>query len=202
MILGTNLPNIPWQDRPAGCTDPVWRYDRNPIVGRHDIPSANSIFNSAVIPKDGAFVGVFRSDNKAMEQQLFLGKSEDALHWDIEHEPLKLYCEKTGECVGLAYGYDPRVCFLEDRYYVTWCSPFEQHYGPTIGVAYSYDFKTFYRLPDAYLPYNRNGVLSTTIHRPVSSDSSDTTAPAQRFPATSRDQFAKGAAPELPVMTG
>lgn len=159
MILGNNLPNIPWQDRPAGCTDIIWRYDNNPIVGRHDIPSANSIFNSAVIPKDGAFVGVFRSDNKAMEQQLFLGKSADALHWEIEHEPLKLYCEKTGECVGTATGYDPRVCFLEDRYYVTWCAPFEQYYGPTIGVAYSYDFKTFYRLPDAYLPYNRNGVL-------------------------------------------
>ena len=73
MILGNNLPNIPWQDRPAGCTDIIWRYDNNPIVGRHDIPSANSIFNSAVIPKDGAFVVVFRSDNKAMEQQLFLG---------------------------------------------------------------------------------------------------------------------------------
>ena len=70
MILGNNLPNIPWQDRPAGCTDIIWRYDNNPIVGRHDIPSANSIFNSAVIPKDGAFVVVFRSDNKAMEQQL------------------------------------------------------------------------------------------------------------------------------------
>ena len=50
-----------------------------------------------------------RRYNKAMEQQLFLGKSEDALHWDIEHEPLKLYCEKTGECVGLAYGYDTKT---------------------------------------------------------------------------------------------
>ena len=159
MIIGNNLSNMPWQERPAGCTDPIWRYSENPIVGRHDIPSANSIFNSAVIAKDGAFVGVFRSDNKAMEQQLFLGASEDAIHWTIEHEPLKLYCEKTGEFVGLANGYDPRVCFIEDRYYVTWCAPFEVNYGPTIGVAYSYDFVTFYRLPDAYLPYNRNGVL-------------------------------------------
>ena len=81
MIIGENLTNIPWQDRPAACSDPIWRYSGNPIVGRHDIPSANSIFNSAVIAKDGAFVGVFRSDNKAMEQQLFLGASKDAIHW-------------------------------------------------------------------------------------------------------------------------
>ncbi len=158
MIIGDNLPNIPWQDKPAGCTDVIWRYSNNPIVGRHDIPSANSIFNSAVIAKDGAFVGVFRSDNKAMEQQLFLGKSEDAIHWEIEHEPLPLYYE-NGESAGIAVGYDPRVCKIEDRYYVTWCSPFGGYYGPTIGVAYSYDFKKFYRLHDAYLPFNRNGVL-------------------------------------------
>ena len=44
------LPNIPWQDRPAGNSDPVWRYDANPIIPRDLIPSSNSIFNSAVVP--------------------------------------------------------------------------------------------------------------------------------------------------------
>lgn len=159
MIIGENLPNMPWQERPAGCTDIVWRYDANPIIERHAIPSANSVFNSAVIAKDGAFVGVFRSDDKAMKSHLFLGKSEDAINWDIEPDILKLYDEKTGECVGTADGYDPRVCLIEDKYYVTWCAQFEKWKGPTIGVAYSYDFKTFYRLPNAFLPYNRNGVL-------------------------------------------
>ena len=37
------------------------------------------------------------------------------------------------------YGYDPRVCFIEDRYYVTWCNGY---HGPTIGIiAYTYDFE-------------------------------------------------------------
>ena len=67
MIIGENLKNIPWQDRPEGCTDVVWRYSANPIIERHAIPSANSVFNSAVVAKDGAFVGVFRSDDKAMK---------------------------------------------------------------------------------------------------------------------------------------
>ncbi len=158
MIIGENLPNMPWQDRPEGCKDVVWRYSENPIIDRHAIPSANSVFNSAVVAKDGAYVGIFRSDDRCMEQHLFLGKSNDAIHWDIEPDPLPLYNEKE-EQVGVATGYDPRVCFLEDRYYVTWCTQFEGYHGPTIGVAYSYDFKKFYQLQSAFLPYNRNGVL-------------------------------------------
>ncbi len=154
-IIGDNLPNIPWEDRPAGCSDIVWRYSRNPIVERDQIPGSNSIFNSAVVAKDGAFVGIFRSDNTAMEQHLFLGKSDDAIHWDIEPDPLPLYDKNEKQC-GVACGYDPRVCWIEDRYYVTWCNSF---HGPTIGVAYSFDFRKFYQLENAFLPFNRNGVM-------------------------------------------
>ena len=54
------------------------------------------------------------------------------------------------------YRYDPRVCYLEDRYYITWCNGY---HGPTIGVAYTFDFQKFVQLENAFLPYNRNGVL-------------------------------------------
>ena len=54
------------------------------------------------------------------------------------------------------YAYDPRVTWLEDRYYVTWCSGY---HGPTIGLAYTHDFETFRQLDHAFLPFNRNGVL-------------------------------------------
>ena len=50
----------------------------------------------------------------------------------------------------------PRVCFIEDRYYVTWCNGY---HGPTIGVAYTFDFETFHQLENAFIPFNRNGVL-------------------------------------------
>ena len=77
------------------------------------------------------------------------------LHWDIDPNPLRFECEdkEIGEWV---YGYDPRVTFIEDRYYVTWCNGY---HGPTIGVAWTKDFKTFHQLENAFLPYNRNGVL-------------------------------------------
>ena len=60
------------------------------------------------------------------------------------------------EILNREYRYDPRVCFIEDRYYITWCNGY---HGPTIGVAYTFDFKTFVQLENAFLPYNRNGVL-------------------------------------------
>ena len=155
MILGANLPNIPWQDREEGCTDVVWRYKSNPIIKRDQIPNSNSIFNSAVIAKDGKFIGVFRCDNKRMESHLHLGKSENGIDWDLEKEPLNLY-NKDASLIGPACGYDPRVCYLDGKYYVTWCNAY---HGPTIGVAYSTDFEKFYQLENAFLPFNRNGVL-------------------------------------------
>ena len=32
------LPNIPWENRPAGCSDVVWRYTGNPIIPRNLTP--------------------------------------------------------------------------------------------------------------------------------------------------------------------
>ena len=48
------------------------------------------------------------------------------------------------------------MTWLEDRFYVTWCNGY---HGPTIGIAYTHDFDTFHQLDNAYLPFNRNGVL-------------------------------------------
>ena len=49
-IIGTNIPNIPWEDKPAGFEYPVWRYSGNPVITRDNLHMANSIFNSAVVP--------------------------------------------------------------------------------------------------------------------------------------------------------
>ena len=33
---------MPWEDRPAGCADVMWRYSKNPVIDRYHIPSSNS----------------------------------------------------------------------------------------------------------------------------------------------------------------
>ena len=155
-IVGEKLDSLPWEDRPADCADPVWRSARNPIVTRSAVREANSIFNSAVAPLDGGFVGVFRIDPRRGIPRLHLGRSRDGLAWDIDPEPIRF--EGGDPAIAeFEFGYDPRLCRIEDRWYVTWCNGYRGE--PTIGLAWTDDFKTFHRLENAFLPYNRNGVL-------------------------------------------
>ena len=154
-IIGPDLPNIPWEDRPADCTEVLWRYSQNPIITRDAIPACNSIFNSAVTPFGDKFAGVFRCDDTARLPQLHAGASDDGLNWRIEHEPIKF--EYDDPEIGISdYMYDPRICRIDDRYYISWCNVY---HGPTIGLAWTDDFKTFHQLENAFLPFNRNGVL-------------------------------------------
>ncbi len=155
MSLEVNLNNIPWQERPAGCSDVIWRYSANPIIPRDLIPTSNSIFNSAVVPFNGAFSGVFRCDNKKREMNLHRGFSPDGFHWKIDETPIQWLFDDP-ELSVFEYRYDPRVTWIEDCYYITWCNGF---HGPTIGIGYTFDFKDFHFLENALLPYNRNGVL-------------------------------------------
>jgi len=154
-LIGPDLPNIPWEERPLGYREVLWRSQRNPIITREAVPGANSIFNSAVVPFEGHFAGVFRCDNTARDMQIHAGVSADGVDWKIEPQRIRFRCEDD-EIGAFVYGYDPRVCWLEDRYYVTWCNGY---HGPTIGVGYTHDFKTFNQMENAFLPYNRNGVL-------------------------------------------
>jgi len=149
------LPNIPWEERSAGCSDVVWRYSANPTIPRNLIPSSNSIFNSAVVPFRGNFAGVFRCDNKKREMNLNRGFSNNGIDWVLEDNPIEWQCDDP-EISRFQYRYDPRVVCLEDRYYVTWCNGY---HGPTIGIGYTFDFEKFHFLENALLPYNRNGVL-------------------------------------------
>jgi beta-1,4-mannooligosaccharide/beta-1,4-mannosyl-N-acetylglucosamine phosphorylase len=155
MIKGTRLTNIPWESKPPGRHDVVWRYSKNPIIGRNPIPSGARAFNSAVVAYQGAFVGVFRVDHRNTRPSLHFGKSEDAVHWELDNETINWVDEK-GRPAPTSYAYDPRLLQLDDAYYITWCDDFP---GPSIGLGKTRDFKTFTRLENATMPFNRNGVL-------------------------------------------
>ncbi len=49
-LICPSLPNIPWQDRPADCAAPLWRYKENPIINRNSLPGVARISNSPVVP--------------------------------------------------------------------------------------------------------------------------------------------------------
>jgi beta-1,4-mannooligosaccharide/beta-1,4-mannosyl-N-acetylglucosamine phosphorylase len=150
---------IPWEDRAPGCTETLWRSTRNPIILRDHLPRSNSIFNSAVVPFGDGFAGVFRVDDRQRTMNVHAGRSADGVTWEIDEQPIAFVAadDRVAEIQqSFEHAYDPRVTWLEDRFYVTWCNGY---HGPTIGMAYTHDFETFHQLDNAYLPFNRNGVL-------------------------------------------
>ena len=85
-IKGQPVPDMPWQDRPEGCEEVVWRYTHNPIIPRDLLKTSNSIFNSAVVPfKKGKynFAGVFRCDDTNRRMRIHVGFSVDGINWEI-----------------------------------------------------------------------------------------------------------------------
>ena len=155
-MIAPKLPNIPWQEKPAGhINSPLWRYTENPIINRNPLPGVARIFNSAVMPYEGKFVGVFRGEQTNGIPDIYLGWSQDAIHWEFEPEKIP-FVDESGKPFMPIYAYDPRLVKVEDTYYIMWCQDF---YGAAIGVAKTKDFKTFVRIENPFLPFNRNAVL-------------------------------------------
>jgi len=158
LVNGVSLPNIPWEDRPAK-SDPkkeiMWRYTRNPIIPRNLTVHSNSIFNSAVVPFKDGFAGVFRCDDTARHMDIHAGRSKDGINWEIEDDAIQ-FIKTDPELPDSDYKYDPRVIFIEDRYYVIWCNGY---HGASLGLGYTYDFEKFYQMENPMMVYNRNGAL-------------------------------------------
>ena len=146
---------MPWQAKREDEAGPVWRYTENPIIGRQGNSISNSVFNSAVVPFENGYAGVFRCDSVSISMDIFTGFSEDGIHWKISNEPI-VFAGADAEILRKEYRYDPRVCLIDGKYYISWCNGY---HGPTIGLAYTEDFKTFTQLENVFLPFNRNGVL-------------------------------------------
>ncbi|AVM41763.1 glycoside hydrolase family 130 protein [Fastidiosipila sanguinis] len=156
-MISEPVANMPWQEKPENLKGvPVWRYDQNPIIDRNPIPGVVArIFNSAVIPYEGKFIGVFRGEQVDGIPGIYLGYSDDAINWKFEEEKIQ-FVNENGEPFMPRYAYDPRLVKVEDTYYIMWCQDF---YGASIGLATTTDFKTFTRIENPFIPFNRNAVL-------------------------------------------
>jgi len=155
-VIGSSVPNMPWEDRPAGNKEVLWRYSNNPVIGINTNPKIARVFNSAVIPYGDAFVGIFRADHKDISMNIHFGRSKDAINWELDDEPIQ-WVDEEGKPFQPGYAYDPRLCKIDDTYYMMWCTSMGGF--PTIGLGSTKDFKTFVRHENAFLPFNRNGVL-------------------------------------------
>ncbi|MDR1693013.1 MAG: glycoside hydrolase family 130 protein [Oscillospiraceae bacterium] len=150
------IPNMPWQEKPSVPQNgPLWRYTANPVIGRNPIPGVARVFNSAVVAADGRFAGVFRGEQTDGVSHIYWGESKDGIQWEFQPEKIR-FLDEEGNPFMPHYAYDPRFLKIEDTYYAIWCQDF---YGASIGMAKTTDFKTFTRLENPFIPYNRNAVL-------------------------------------------
>ena len=154
-IIAPPLPDMPWIEKPEGYTAPMWRHPENPIIKRNPLPDVARIFNSAVIPYKNGYVGVFRGEQRDGMPHVYFGTSDNALNWNFQEEKIK-FVDEEGNPFQPIYAYDPRLIKVEDTYYAIWC---QDMYGAAIGMAKTTDFKTFTRIENPFLPYNRNAVL-------------------------------------------
>ncbi|NCU27110.1 glycosylase, partial [Candidatus Nomurabacteria bacterium] len=154
-ITGEKSGAIPWEDRPAGSNDVMWRYSGNPIINRNPNKTADRVFNSGVLPYGEGYIGIFRGDKLNGKPQLFLGRSDDGLSWHIEDDEIR-WVDENNKSYQPNYAYDPRLVRLGDTFYIIWCTDFS---GAALGLGKTNDFKTFTRLENPFLPFNRNGVL-------------------------------------------
>lgn len=144
-----------WEENPQNNDSPIWRYSGNPLFDISNDEHFWHICNSATIMLDGKYIGVFRCEDKTGNPDLYLGRSEDGVHWTLETTPI-VFHKRDGSRFEYPYAYDPRLIKIEDAYYVVFCADIE---GPSIYTAKTHDFKYFEMIPNNFLPFNRNGVL-------------------------------------------
>lgn len=156
LINCRSLPNIPFEEKPADSSYPLWRFSKNPIIRRNINLTIDRTFNSSVVPYRDGFVGVFRGDKRNGAPSLFLGKSKDGISFVIDDTPIPFVDENSGLSSETDWQYDPRLIEIDGLYYIVWCDCFS---GATISIAYTSDFKTFKKIDHPFLPNNRNGVL-------------------------------------------
>lgn len=155
LISAQTLSDLPWQPRPKGCTDVVWRYSQNPVIGRNPVKNVARIFNSSVLPYQGGYIGVFRGEQRDGIPHIYLGHSKNGIAWEFEPERIRLV-DTVGREVSPKYSYDPRLVKIENTYYFMWCT---DYHGATIGLAKTMDFVHFESMENPFLPFNRNAVL-------------------------------------------
>ena len=120
----------------GGEAGPLWRSSRNRSSPRDHLPRSNSIFNSAVVPFRDGYAGVFRVDDTPSDDERARGAQPGRCPpgrstSSRSRSRLRTIASATSR-QDFIHAYDPRVTWLEDRYYVTWCNGY---HGPTIGVA-------------------------------------------------------------------
>ena len=119
------------------------------------MPGVQGIYNSAVAPFGDGFVGVFRLEKRDRFPHLHVGWSDDGLDWHIEPEPIKFAKRRSGESPATT----PTIRGCARSTARTTSPGAAGTTARRSAWQRRSDFQRFERLENAFLPFNRNGVL-------------------------------------------
>ena len=147
---------IPWQERPAGCRDVVWRH----AARIRSLAGITCRACRACITARSAALRRWLRRRVPVREAVPVSAPARRLERRrarlADRTGADSVCAKGDPKSAADYAYDPRLCEIDGTYYITWCGG---HNGPTISVASTRDFQIFERMENAFLPFNRNGVL-------------------------------------------
>jgi len=99
----------------------VRRYEKNPILTKHDVPyPVETVHNAGVVKHNGKYVMLFRSHLRNGRSIIGLAESSDGVRFAVRPEPFITPAKAQPFAEYEAFGVeDPRICPMEDGYLVT-----------------------------------------------------------------------------------
>ena len=135
------------------------RYDGNPVLTARDFPvRMRAVYNSAAIKRpDGRYVMLCRVNQLNHRTLLWGADSDDGLHWTLRPEPFHMPEDDHWHRVTSSVYYDPRITYLDGRYYVLIACEGDQHCRVALFRSETLDALEFVNYLNA--PDNRNMVI-------------------------------------------
>jgi len=124
----------------------IKRYEKNPILTKHDVPyPVETVHNAAVIKYQENYIMLFRSHLRNGRSIIGIAKSDDGFSFTVKPEPFLVPASKGIFSEYEEYGVeDPRICPLDGQYYITY-SAYSRH-GVRIALTRTDDFKQIERM--------------------------------------------------------
>lgn len=124
----------------------IRRYEKNPVLTKHDVPyPVETVHNAGVVKHDGKYVMLFRSHLRNGRSIIGLAESSDGVRFAVRPEPFITPAKAEPFADYEAFGVeDPRICPMEDGYLITY-SAYSWH-GVRVALARTMDFERLERI--------------------------------------------------------
>jgi len=137
----------------------VQRFEKNPIITRHDVPfQVNSIFNAGAVKIKERYLLLCRVEMPRGRSSFVRAISTDGIHFKVDSEPCLTPEQHAEWSVYVQWGIeDARITFIESNYYILYTG-YSSHM-PLVMLARTTDFEKYKILGPITEPSNKDAVL-------------------------------------------